>query len=312
MLDRPQRRPAAPRVHCGPGRSYATHNPPGTADMGGRCCRDKSSGGGRSSHGHLRDPARTYKLTVDPSDQMEPQHKPDTKGVPGHPSDAKIGTLVSSRRVYAGQLHELPGRKVKPGGAPGCRDRRSERAAAQRVAGVDAASRAVRHRLRHPVREQIAQPGPLKPGCRLVGEFLYEQHVRVLTAYQLGNHLGPGPADERTAPSVRRSGEYLRQRSRHCRRASHPRHGCPQRASHHRPGPGVAGNGESYALTAGASRSRADTRARRPRCDIGPRLTWTSISRRFLPLWMARAGHASGCWPCSSPSPPCCTSAAKR
>ena len=98
------------------------------------------------------------------------------------------------RRVYAGQFHELPGRKVKPGGAPGCRHRRKQRPAAQRVAGVDAV--AVRRRLRHPVREQIAQPGPLEPGCRLCGEFLHEQHVRALTAYQLGNHLGPGPSDE--------------------------------------------------------------------------------------------------------------------
>ena len=69
------------------------------------------------------------------------------------------------RRVYAGQLHELPGRKVQPGGAPGCRHRRRERPAAQRVAGVNAASRAVRYRLRHLVREQIVP-------ARLAGAWL--------------------------------------------------------------------------------------------------------------------------------------------
>jgi len=100
------------------------------------------------------------------------------------------------RRVYAGQLHGLPRRKVKPRGAPGGRHRRRERPAAHRVAGVDAASRAVRRRLRHLVREQIAQSGPLEPGRRLVGEFLHEQHVCVLTANQLDNLLGHGPAEE--------------------------------------------------------------------------------------------------------------------
>ena len=127
-------------------------------------------------------------------------------------------------------MHELPGRKVKPGGALGGRCRRSARFAAQRVAGVDAASRAVRHRLRHPVREQIAQPGSLEPGCRFVGEFLHEQHVGVLTAYQLGNHLGAGPADE----------QIRRQDPQH--RARHGRLAGRYRTRAHHGGQGSTGN----------------------------------------------------------------------
>jgi hypothetical protein len=54
----------------------------------------------------------------------------------------------------------------------------------------------VRHRLHHPVREQVTQAGPLESGCRIIGELLHEQHVRVLTAGQVDNHIGHSPAGE--------------------------------------------------------------------------------------------------------------------
>jgi hypothetical protein len=60
--------------------------------------------------------------------------------------------------------------------------------------------------LRHPVREQITQPGPLEPECRLAGEFLHEQHVRVRTAYQPSNHVGLGLAGEQIAVKTRSTG----------------------------------------------------------------------------------------------------------
>jgi len=61
------------------------------------------------------------------------------------------------------------------------------------------------------MREQIAQPGTLEPGCRVAGEFLHEQHIDVLTGDQLGNRLGHGPADEQIG---RQDAQYGTRRGR--------------------------------------------------------------------------------------------------
>ena len=131
-------------------------------------------------------------------------------------------------RVYAGQLHGLPGRNVKPGDAPSCRGRRSQRLAAQGITGVNAVLRAARSRLGLPVRKQITKPGPLEPDCRFVGELLHEQHLHAQTAYQLDDYLGHSPAgqqvgrqDPQHRPCRRRLAIRYRARAHRCGQ------GCP-------------------------------------------------------------------------------------
>jgi hypothetical protein len=160
----------------------------------------------------------------------------------GGPGPGRLGR----RRVDAGQLHHRPGRKDEPGGVPRGRGPRGGLPAAQRVTGVDAPSRA----LRYPVREKITQSGPLEPGCRIVGEFLNEQHVRVLGAGQLDQHLGRGPAGEQIG-------------------RQHPQHGprdgrltVRYRARAHRRGQGRPGTRGRGCRAPAAQQQRADPRSR--------------------------------------------------